>query len=100
MLRHYSHRQHAILPAMGTTRLRRDCVLPMPAMSPAAHRFQSNSCFVTILLCRDAAASRVGKDCCSLPCPPPATLEAHSPNFVFRFSNFETRHSKYEIGHP
>ena len=57
---------------MDTTRSRRGCAPPIPAMSPAGHRFQPNSCFVTILLCRDAAASRARTNCCNLPCPQPA----------------------------
>src|SRR6266436_2224051 len=43
-------------------------------MSLAVRRFQPDSCFVTILLCLNAAASRVGTNCCNLPCSSPAKL--------------------------
>src|SRR5260370_3791219 len=100
MLRPYEHRHHVILPAGGTARSRRGCVPPIPEWSRGGHRFQPDSCFVTILLCRDAAASRAGTSCCSLPCPRPAGLTVHSPSFAVRFFSIETRHWKYEIRHP
>ena len=81
-------------------RSRRGCAPPTPRMSPVGHRFPGNEYFVTAWWCPNAAASRVGTNCCSLPCPPPAALEAHSTNVEFCFCNFEMARSKHKIRHP
>src|SRR5438270_7514150 len=107
MLRPCGRRHHAILPATGTARSPRDCAPPIPAWSQAGHRFQQDSCFVTIVLCQDAAASRVGINCCSLPCQ----LLAAPVTWSVFFCHFErseeslrfllaTRHSSLATEYP
>src|SRR5439155_14263364 len=57
-----------------TTRSRRGCVPPIPAWSPAVHRFQQNQYLVPAWSCPNGGASRVGTNCYTPPCLSPTKL--------------------------